>query len=719
MNTKRHGRQITDLDWAMQYVWDRITSIVATDRKTAHIGVVALGSDRTQNELDDEASYRNIAVVQELDQIQMPELRNLSKELKPSNVQGADAMSALIIAIQLISTHCKQLKYVKRIILVTNGEHPMDTDDLDALVVKLKEDGIELAVLGPDFDDADYNFKEEDKSKTKTANEAAFRQLTEATGSVFGTLAQAVEELGIPRIKSVRPVHSYRGTLALGDANKYDTAMNIDIERFPRTMVARPPTASNFVVTSNMAPGESTQQAAGADDLRAGLNGDLAAVRNARVYQVPDDKAPGGKRDVDQDDLAKGYVYGSTAVYIAESDRNVTTFETTPGMQIIGFVAQEQYQRYMDMSRTNVIIAQRTNDKAILALSSFINALYELGSLAIARFVAKDNKPPVLLLLAPSIEPDLECLYDVELPYHEDFRSYRFPPLDRINTMSGKVLKQHRNLPSDDLLSAMSDYVDAMDLSNLSTDEEGKPAEYGTVDETFSPVLHRINQVIRHKAVYPNSPLPPVSDTLTRFSRPPAELVTAAGPQMTRLKNAADIKKVPPKVRSRRGRRGLGGADAHKPLSGLDVDALLSNGSSAGPSRDTTNISKDNAIPEFKQAMGRATSMETMYDLSEQLGSIVKDLVRSSFGENGYNRALEAMRILREEAVDLEEPGLYNKFVKEFKAELEAGRLGGERAQMWYLVRTHKLGLITLKESQGGEVSEESAVVFLRPSKGF
>ena len=127
----------------------------------------------------------------------------------------------------------------------------------------------------------------------------------------------------------------------------------------------------------------------------------------------------------------------------------------------------------MDMSRTNIIVAQRTNDKAGMALSSFIHALYELESYAVARMVLKENKGPVVLLLAPSIEPDLECLYDIELPFAEDVRSYRFPPLDRIVTVSGKVLKQHRNLPTDDLLDAMSEYVDKMDLSTYDRNDEG------------------------------------------------------------------------------------------------------------------------------------------------------------------------------------------------------------------------------------------------------
>ena len=140
----------------------------------------------------------------------------------------------------------------------------------------------------------------------------------------------------------------------------------------------------------------------------------------------------------------------------------------------------------MSMSRTNVIIAQRGNEKASMALSSLVHALYELEIFAVARLVTKANVKPLILLLAPSIErvegeksvagngDGLECLTDVELPFAEDLRQYKFPPLDRVKTISGKTLTtEHRNLPEEKLKSAMSAYVDKMDLDTYGKDEQG------------------------------------------------------------------------------------------------------------------------------------------------------------------------------------------------------------------------------------------------------
>ena len=125
------------------------------------------------------------------------------------------------------------------------------------------------------------------------------------------------------------------------------------------------------------------------------------------------------------------------------------------------------------MGESCITIAQSVNDKAKMALSSLIHTLHELESYAVARIVTKDGKDPQIILLAPSIEPDLEALVDVPLPFAEDVRFYRFPPLDRVIGASGATIKKHRHLPTDDLVEAMSDYVDSMDLSTFGKDGEG------------------------------------------------------------------------------------------------------------------------------------------------------------------------------------------------------------------------------------------------------
>lgn len=145
-------------------------------------------------------------------------------------------------------------------------------------------------------------------------------------------------------MKLTRAVNSYKGQLTLGDPEKYPTALCIDVERTPKTAIRRPLTASRFVQRLDNANGASSVQSSAtvlpdADDAEpgGGIN-NLAAVRGSRIYQVIDESAPSGKKEVDRESLAKGYEYGRTAVHISESDENVTKLETQAGLEIIGFI---------------------------------------------------------------------------------------------------------------------------------------------------------------------------------------------------------------------------------------------------------------------------------------------------------------------------------------------------------------------------------------------
>lgn len=129
----------------------------------------------------------------------------------------------------------------------------------------------------------------------------------------------------------------------------------------------------------------------------------------------------------------------------------------------------------MNMSEASIIVPQKFNEESEVAFSSLVHALYELESYAVARFVEKDGKDPVLLLLIPDpkAEGEYDCLYDIRLPFAEDVRPYQFAPLDKVYTVSGGVLTEHRLLPDNKLEKAMSDYVDAMDLETFGRDDNG------------------------------------------------------------------------------------------------------------------------------------------------------------------------------------------------------------------------------------------------------
>jgi ATP-dependent DNA helicase 2 subunit 2 len=73
----------------------------------------------------------------------------------------------------------------------------------------------------------------------------------------------------------------------------------------------------------------------------------------------------------------------------------------------------------MALSDASCIIAQKGNDRAQIALSSLIHALFENEMYALARLVPKDDRNPILIMMGPSIENNIECLVDVQVrPSH-------------------------------------------------------------------------------------------------------------------------------------------------------------------------------------------------------------------------------------------------------------------------------------------------------------
>lgn len=68
----------------------------------------------------------------------------------------------------------------------------------------------------------------------------------------------------------------------------------------------------------------------------------LTSIRAMRTYQVKDENSPGGKSEIERDELAKGYEYGRTAVHISETDENITTLETLAAMELVGFIQSDK-----------------------------------------------------------------------------------------------------------------------------------------------------------------------------------------------------------------------------------------------------------------------------------------------------------------------------------------------------------------------------------------
>lgn len=220
--------------------------------------------------------------------------------------------------------------------------------------------------------------------------------------------------------------------------------------------------------------------------------------------------------------------------------------------------------------------------------------------------------------------------------------------------------------------------------------------------------------------MHPNDPILDPSERLTEFAHPSEEMVKNSKSHLEKLMSTADVKKgkpdstktfrrksthkhishfiVPPKTKGRKRQR-----ETEKPLSGLDVDALLS----LEPKR--TKISTENAIPEFKQTLSRAENIDAIHDAVQQMAKIIETQITHSLGHSNYDRVIEGLGTMREELVDYEEPVIYNDFVRQLKGKMLREELGGDRRELWWFVRKGKLGLIGKSEVDSSTIEEEEA----------
>lgn len=153
-------------------------------------------------------------------------------------------------------------------------------------------------------------------------------------------MKEAIDELGTPRIHIPKPVATYKGQLQLGDSATYDTSMRIDVERYPKTKVATAPTGSKFLLKIGQ-PDQPEQPAAEDVEMEDATDENQGGYMHAnRVYEIKDESKMDGKREVERNELAKGYTYGNTAVHIEDADQNITKLETSAGLDLVGFIPQ-------------------------------------------------------------------------------------------------------------------------------------------------------------------------------------------------------------------------------------------------------------------------------------------------------------------------------------------------------------------------------------------
>ncbi|CAE6469453.1 unnamed protein product [Rhizoctonia solani] len=772
-------KEVTHLQWALQYVMLKVQEMIHNGRKTDQCGVVLFGTEDTQNVVEDAHPGEGYTNIVEYIPIAHPTPSTLSKiaAITPSTHFG-DPINGMIVAIQTQSEYLiRKPSWTRRMVLVTDGETPLEIEDWEATVDKINELAINTTIIGVDFDDEDFPFIEPDKSPAKRVNENFWTQFIDRVeNGQIGTCAYALHETSRPEPRPTKSAMS-NNVFRIGDPELFpEEVIEIAVKTSKATALVRPHSMKKFTKREVVAATQGSPSQAGSSpddykhyvELKRRTDYVVKLIDSGTEEEEGDEdrekQEPQGEV-VEKETLVKAFKYGSTWVPCEEG--HFEGLHTRKGIEVVSFIAENMYQRHFSMSEVQYIYADIGSSRAQVAFSSIVHAMFKKGFMAVVRWVNRDDSDPKMGVC--KAEPgEVDYMMWVQIPFAEDVRRYPFPSLDRYVTKKNEVLEEHPYIPTSDMNAAMDDWVDNMDLTDAGPkDENGLRTEWFDLTQSFNPAVHRIKQALFHGAVVPDlkaEPVPPPHPEVTKYMESPRRVLKRSIPALEQCIRLFNVKEVPPKVPRKKEQKAipvatenidvdiddiLGPAVARstpapmqaRPVSKRAVEPEKQPFKKPGhslPSPTPSFAELPSAFhstpkPDAKPKPGRIISnsrpladfkknIEAQGDLVskvvEDMCAVIPEIVDASFSTQRYAEALECMQVLREVALKEDEIDAWNNFLREFKSTCKSS--GFRNKDFWSHVQKvgRKLSLISDTEAEENEgmsdVTDRAAAQFVK-----
>ncbi|KAI9244988.1 SPOC like C-terminal domain-containing protein [Phascolomyces articulosus] len=735
---------------------------VLAGRKTDQVGIVIAGTEASDNylALEQPGQYQHITVMSQIKQPDLEVLRDfVNTPLMESKANTADVFDALILTVAMIKDFVKHLKYEKRIRLYTNLEGDINWDNIEAVHDMIRNCGIELSIACLGLNDAEEaGPKAHPNVKTNLAN---WKQLLHNLPNAFLIdLMDAIEESRQFHKKDIRPTPVYRGYLTFGDTARYpDSSIAISVNMYAKTMEAKVPSARKWssvsnIVESKLDNGNESHQVIAENTYRIkskdSENNNRTGNNNNHIdnddedddgNQVPsrntndddhvddDDEA----NEVEKESLEKAYRFGKTLVVVSSETEEHLKLKTDPCMTVLAIYPRAAFPPQMEMSNVYVIVAGSHRPLyAAKAISAFAQALERRKSVALVRYVSRENVPPKLAIIKPVLQDDVDALYFVRVPFAEDYRDFTFNPLDRVTTASGKVITEdHPLLPTQDVRDAMSSFVknmhikepNASDMDKGYNDDDEEPCI--DLDEIYNPHIWLTQKAMIARVLNSAAPVPELDPRLKAQFDTPAKLINKNKVNVETLKRALNIKKV-----DRVSKRSKYGARAEQavPDNLLPVDQLLDakqvpdvlikqeeqpeNEYQNFVNYQTRTISPANPVPDFN-AMINNRNEDLVSSAVEQMCAMITKTVSDSFGNRDYDKAYECLVVLRKAAAKEDESETFNKYMYQLKEILDPGNPNAVRRDFWIKMKQNNMTLISKEEAPDSQITPDEAKRYL------
>ncbi len=459
--------------------------------------------------------------------------------------------------------------------------------------------------------------------------------------------------------------------------------------------------------------------------------------------------AKGEAVEVGAEDHIKAYKYGSELVPFTDADEALLKMDWKKGMQVLAFVSKDKVGREHFLGSTDIVIAEPDNPEAAVAVSALVRAMIQRQVVALTKYVKRANASPLLGALIPHVEPNIECFYWIQLPFYEDIRPYAFASLRHslanIPDVARKIESAHR-------------LVQTMDLSEAASTPSGFATEAYQPRATFHPALQRFYKTLEQRALDSEAKVVLEEETEQMVS-PIKSLMEHADKALREFRAAFPTVKAevaePGKERRKHHWRDFLDKDytvdhgllrAKQDVVDLSLDKLAVKGGASSSSTASSSSSTSSAaaatadagssglvLDSVKQEFGaaRVTSVSTsdpvgdlvvlvaqakrigdsamLMSALQQAAEVSKVLVRTSFGDSLFDKAMSVLAALRRTCVQQEEPVLYNECLSAVRGEFEF-----KKPDYWDLLVQHadELKPISFAETVSSNVSVSDAAAF-------
>lgn len=238
----------------------------------------------------------------------------------------------------------------------------------------------------------------------------------------------------------------------------------------------------------------------------------IAHVRNRFVTEEENSTEKGQDKDtssvpvtkpVTDNELQKGYRYGSSVVPATTSIQTSLQIPSFTGIDIISFVKKNVIPPWYYRGEVIMILpAKSANSKDVMAYNMFVQGLLNDRGVAIVRMVQKPGRAPVLGALIPTmlLTPDMKTrvkkedeglkrtvddsvnYYGLSMVSLVFKNEERFPPFSNLRKIAKEATETD---PSEEMVTQMDNFVDMLDLDKLNDEKphtEWPYSEFGSFD---------------------------------------------------------------------------------------------------------------------------------------------------------------------------------------------------------------------------------------------